>query len=126
MPRAKKPMKRSRLKPVSDKRKKEAAIYAKKRSEFLALHRHCECCPTRNAYEYGFNGLKNRFWMAQDVHHTKGRTGKNFLDEETWLAVCRTCHDWIHANPNTARALDSFSYVQGNIKKMRLLAPKNM
>jgi hypothetical protein len=40
---------------------------------------------------------------SEDVHHKAGRTGTNYLDEETWLATCRRCHDWIHEHPNKAR-----------------------
>jgi ribosomal protein L32 len=29
----------------------------------------------------------------------------NFLKVETWLAVCRHCHNWIHAHHGQARTL---------------------
>lgn len=39
---------------------------------------------------------------SQDVHHKAGR-GKNYLLEDTWLAVCRACHEEIHRHPAWAR-----------------------
>jgi hypothetical protein len=38
-----------------------------------------------------------------DVHHMEGRGG-NFLKVETWLPVCRACHDWIHTHGRAAEA----------------------
>ena len=38
-----------------------------------------------------------------DVHH-KDKRGKNYLEVDTWLSVCRMCHNHIHANPSWARA----------------------
>lgn len=37
-------------------------------------------------------------------HHMAGR-GPNLARVETFLAVCRTCHTWIHDHPNEARRL---------------------
>ena len=28
-----------------------------------------------------------------------------YLVQSTWLAVCRNCHDWVHAHPKESRAL---------------------
>lgn len=44
---------------------------------------------------------------TMDVHHTfsgKDRA-KHYLDVDTWLAVSRNGHNWIHANPKEAREL---------------------
>lgn len=44
-------------------------------------------------------------WPATEVHHTfcgKDRS-KYYLDENTWLAVSRDGHNWIHDNPKEAR-----------------------
>jgi hypothetical protein len=35
---------------------------------------------------------------STDVHHKKGR-GKYHLVVDTWLSVCRACHNWIETNP---------------------------
>lgn len=39
---------------------------------------------------------------STDVHHIAGR-GINYLNEDTWLATCRPCHDRIHREPIWAR-----------------------
>jgi len=39
---------------------------------------------------------------TSDVHHTKGR-GRFYMDVDTWLSVCRPCHDKIHKEPKWAR-----------------------
>lgn len=41
---------------------------------------------------------------ATDVHHKKGR-GKHYLEVKTWMAVCRTCHQWIETHPIEATDL---------------------
>ena len=41
---------------------------------------------------------------ATDVHHKAGRS-KNYLDVLTWLAVCRTCHQWIELNAIAAKEM---------------------
>ncbi len=88
-------MKRSPLKPMSDKRRKEARIYSKLRKEFLEEHPYCEAAnvPVQNCEGH-----------SEDVHHIAYR-GKNYLNVETWLAVSRVCHTWIHEHPNQARKL---------------------
>ena len=73
---------------VSKKREAALRIYTCQRKRFLAEHPRCEICAKR---------------ASDDVHHTHGRLGANYLDEMTWLAVCRTCHEWIHSHPREAR-----------------------
>lgn len=81
-------MKRSPLKPVSDKRQAQLREYTKLRRNFLKACPVCEVCQ------------KGKSW---DIHHKAGRIGKRLLDQFYWLAVCRTCHDLIHSNPAWAR-----------------------
>ena len=82
------PLKRKTpMKRISDKRRKEGREYAKKRSLFLTQLPLCEVCMTAN---------------STDVHHIAGR-GINYLSEDTWLATCRKCHDKIHREPIWAR-----------------------
>lgn len=83
-----KPRQRTPLRRVSKKREIENRRYRTLRRIFLIAHRVCE------------TGACSR--AADDVHHKAGR-GKNLNRVDTWLAVCRTCHDWIHAHPNEAR-----------------------
>jgi hypothetical protein len=40
-----------------------------------------------------------------EIHHTAGR-GINTNNVDTFLTVCRECHNWIHANPKEARELN--------------------
>lgn len=79
------------LRRVSKKRKKEARVYAVRRKAFLASHPFCwfDFCPN----------------ASRDVHHKKGRLGGNYLNEDTWMAVCRKHHNWIHAHPDIARQM---------------------
>lgn len=93
------PMKRTshikrggRLRSQSKKRRREGRDYSERRAKFLDAHLLCQ---VRTPVCFG---------IAQDVHHVSGRLGSNYLDETTWLAVCRHCHDWIHQHPSEARA----------------------
>ena len=82
-------LRRIPLRPMSKKRQKESRIYSKKRADFLD-GKMCEICGTRRAV---------------DVHHRLGRLGGAYLDEKTWMALCRTDHDFIHRNPSLAREM---------------------
>ena len=91
------PKKRKRIPAMSEKRKKDAAIYSKKRKAFLEAHPLCQATwliwpnrPTRP--------------IATEVHHVK-RRGKHYLDESSWLAVGREAHVFIHSHPTEARRL---------------------
>jgi cytochrome c553 len=66
--------------------------YGKKRAAFLIVHSICQ------AKLVGCTG------EATDVHHKAGR-GENHLKISTWLAVCRSCHNWIEVNPTEAKEL---------------------
>jgi len=54
----------------------------------LSVNPSCECCQKRD---------------AQDIHHKLplGRGGK-LCDTRIFMAVCRPCHNLIHANPKWA------------------------
>ena len=75
---------------MSAKRKAESIEYSRLRKKFLAKYPACE------AKLDGCNKI------STDVHHKAGR-GKNFLNVDTWLPVCRNCHDIIHKYPEFAR-----------------------
>lgn len=108
-------LKRTKLSPVSAKRRTQAALYAKKRKAFLEAHPYCQVWLAQHA------GIIVHFAKALysgkavspisattinscDIHHKAGRTGKNYLDESTWMAVSRDGHRWIHDHPKEARA----------------------
>ena len=80
-------MRRTPLKRVSRKREKEGRIYAARRKDFLEELPVCEVCADKK---------------STDVHHRLGR-GKYYLDKATWLSVCRSCHERIHAEPKWSR-----------------------
>ena len=42
---------------------------------------------------------------ASEIHHKKGR-GEYHNDVSTWLAVCRSCHEWIETHPEQALELN--------------------
>lgn len=80
---------------VGKKKRAEMLAYLPARDAFLAERRICEARVSKGCV---CNGRR-----AREVHHRAGRHGKNLLDEATWLAVCRKCHNWIHANANESR-----------------------
>lgn len=79
-------MKRSPIRRVSKKRQRELREYRKLTETFLK-DKACEKC-----------GKARRL----DVHHKAGR-GRFYLDVDTWMAVCRECHDYIHKWPIESR-----------------------
>jgi hypothetical protein len=89
--RGQQPFKRRKgLSRVSRTRRLQHEIYVKKRNDFLFRNPICE-----------FDGC---FARATDLHHVRGRAGKNYLDERTWKALCVEHHKWVHAHPREARA----------------------
>lgn len=89
------PLKRRyRLARVSVKRRAEEILYHAMRAAFLHARPYCQ--------------FLRCFRKSRDVHHKRGR-GKYYLDERTWMAICRWHHDWIHDN---MRAAESLGYVQ--------------
>jgi hypothetical protein len=71
------------IKKVSDKRAKEATEYTSKKKKFLKDNPYCQ------AKLLGCSG------RSIDLHHA-GSRGKNYLNESTFKAVCRNCHNVIH------------------------------
>lgn len=94
-------MKRTRINPVSNKRAKELALYRRLRTEFLGLNRMCEAGIVLSAEGVDSKCTK----QATEIHHKKKR-GKNLNNVDSWLPVCRHCHDWIENNKSQARALN--------------------
>lgn len=74
--------KATKIKPVSDKRKKELKTYSEQRKLFLVN----KICPITQE-------------TATEIHHIKGRDNKWLNDINYWLAVSRNGHIWIHNNP---------------------------
>lgn len=82
--------KRTPLRPRSSKQSKKDALYTILRTAYLKDHGMCE------AHLAGCNT------HATDIHHKAGR-GVNYLDSTTYMAVCRTCHQWIETHPVEAK-----------------------
>ena len=86
--RSQRPLKRTKLSPMSKKRAKEHREYGKLRTTFLDLNPGCQKCMAA---------------PSEQIHHIHGRSGTNFLDVKTWAALCAPCHQKVHDNPNAAR-----------------------
>ena len=72
-----KPKKSKAINKRSEKGKAEDLIYKALRLKFLKENNRCAVYPELKAVE---------------VHHKKGRLGKNYLDVSTWLAVSQKAH----------------------------------
>lgn len=98
------PLKRkARLKPVSDRRAKENAVYRKVRKEYLAAHPYCEICLAEHRIECLKKAEVHGVNRATEIHHRKGR-GKYLNDVKFFLAVCRKCHNAVGDNPKWAES----------------------
>jgi hypothetical protein len=118
---------------ISKRRSKQLKEYKLLRDAFLEAHPYCQLAcifagineqdafayegavPAAkhivNGVEIGQSAVSRIIPYSQDIHHTRGRYGGNYLNTDTWMAVCRENHIWIHNNPAAAR-------------KLNLLAPK--
>ena len=90
---------KSAISQVSSKRKKKDLEYSKLRKRFLTDFSLCQIA------------VKGCSVNATDVHHTYAGANRDafYLVQSTWLAVCRNCHDWVHAHPKESRA---FGYLK--------------
>lgn len=85
------PKQKMSLKAKSDKRAVLDQVYSITRRQFLTSHPYCTA---------RLDGCTNH---ATDVHHKAGRS-KHYMNQATWLAVCRSCHQWIELHPVEAKA----------------------
>jgi hypothetical protein len=110
------PKPKRRLPKMSSKRQRENRIYLVKRRAFLEAHPLCQAWATivfsRHALFVGPNTsvlevLSTPVSQPQstEIHHTKKPKCKYYLDESTWLAVCRWSHRWIEDHKDLAREL---------------------
>ena len=83
----------SKIAKVGAKRKSENETYQERRIIVLLSRKICEA------------NLKGCTKKSVEIHHKKGRVGKNFLDESNWLPVCRKCHTYLELNPEIAKEL---------------------
>ena len=108
-------LRKTHLRRVSLKRQREGREYTKLRAAFLEDHPFCQVtirllglCEEEVKEWSGMHrtALGNIDVVPQsiDIHHKHGRTGTNYLDTTTWLAVSRFQHERIHNNPSWARS----------------------
>jgi hypothetical protein len=88
------------LKKISRSMRRKLGEYQKVRDAFLAVHRNCQCCEIRR--DHGENIVLQ---PSCSIHHKFGR-GSNLCDVRGFVAVCSSCHAFIHGNPSRARELN--------------------
>lgn len=81
------------IKKKSDKKVLEDRLYTIVRKKYMNENPNCQV----NTPECTTVGI--------EIHHTAGR-GINTNNVDTFLTVCRVCHNYIHANPKWARELN--------------------
>ena len=78
------------IKPISDKKLEELAIYRVERDKYLKEHPICEVEDCNNP--------------SNHIHHKNGRNGAMLYNKEYFMAVGGCCHPKrIHENPEWAR-----------------------
>lgn len=76
------PSKPKRIKQASAKRQPKNELYKIQSRLFLLANKRCQVlteagrCPN----------------PSTELHHRRGCSGSNLLDQSTWLATCRHCH----------------------------------
>ncbi len=80
------------IKYASTKQEKLNKAYTILRRSFMENHPYCQV---------KFPGCTGK---SEDCHHSHGR-GKYMLDESTFIATCRFCHNFIHSHADLAREL---------------------
>lgn len=87
----------SRKRAKREEKNEKLERYRVMRANFLHARRYCEAkavCRTERVDDFGIR--KPVYALATDIHHMRGR-GRHFLDESTWLPVCRACHEFIES-----------------------------
>lgn len=92
------PSNRTPIKPKSDKQSVLDVLYSKMRKEFLLKPENSTC-------KAKLPGCLNVYGQDLTIHHTKGR-GKYYLQSETWIPLCLTCHQWVETHPKEAREMN--------------------
>jgi uncharacterized protein YlaI len=79
---------KKRINRVSKKHRINLAVYSDARKTYLLSNPYCEVCGCE----------------ATDIHH-KARRGKNLNNTDTWMAICRLCHQRVESNGKWAREM---------------------
>lgn len=98
-----------RIRKVSTKRAKINKEYAALRNRFLTDYPYCQFYLRENGvkgWDRPFDSvsflIERADWpRSEEIHHKRHR-GKYLLDTSTWMAVSRTGHLAIHADPKTS------------------------
>lgn len=112
MKRTKPIARRTPIKRVSDKRRREIRAYSLLREAFLVAHPYCGIWLKRHGFTEadivdGHVEIVGALWpvpWATDIHH-KAKRGVNYLNVDTWIAASRSEHAWVHDHPGEARKL---------------------
>jgi len=93
---------RTPLRQVSRKRSREQRLRQQMVRDELARRELCEAGAVIT-----FAGHDARcYGLATELHEPLTRArGGSILDPENTVAICRSCHDWIHVNPAAATGL---------------------
>lgn len=97
---------RKAIKPISDKQKKQLAIYHRDRLVFLQKPENKKC-PVTGAATTEIHHMKGRKGFADEWAKLKGI--KLLHDQRFWLAVSRSGHRKIEENPEWAKD-NSYSF----------------
>ena len=93
---------RKPIKRVSDRRAAQLNEYFGLRERYLAAHPYCEVWLAEHAMECLKTASASGAPRSCEIHHRRGRVGRQLLDTNFFLAVCRANHERIHANPKWA------------------------
>lgn len=100
LPRATKPLRRTRINPVSAKLRKRKPQYLQLREAFLEGHPRCEFpagCEAR----------------ATVVHHRRGRFGERLVDVDWWAASCDFHNDYAETHTGHSLAIGWLVRIEG-------------
>ena len=81
------------MRKVSKKQSANLRQYKKVREAYLESNPNCEAKTSNCTY------------IAQEIHHVRGRCGNLLQDDSNFLSVCRNCHVWIENNVKEAKEL---------------------
>lgn len=90
------PERRTRLSPMSKKRRKVSVARRDFVADILSRRTRCEAGSLIRSHD-----TQHRcFGYSTDVHEVLTRArGGDILDPDNVRAICRRCHDWIHDHP---------------------------
>ena len=90
------PQRKTRLSPMSDKRRKVSVARREFVAEVLSHRTRCEAGSVIRSVDTDHRC----FGYSTDVHEVLTRArGGDILDPDNVRAICRRCHDWIHDHP---------------------------